>query len=164
VTARRRLNKRSQDGITSAPWLLYQDEGRRGKYAPVFKWSHFTSLLLCYAGQGRIWAPLGSSVPSTTHANDHIDGLAGTSKGVSAGLRTSLKIHCFCRLPGWARFIPHSFLLTCLTITATKIYVTLNHSKIVFKFISAISHRLPFVYDICLVPARKYYFLLLYCI
>jgi hypothetical protein len=47
--------------------------------------------ILCYAGQGRISATLGLSLPSTAHANDNIGGHTDASKGVSTRMRTRLK-------------------------------------------------------------------------
>jgi hypothetical protein len=114
---------------------------------------------LCCAGQGRISAPLGLSVPSTAQAIDNIGGLTDAYKGVSTRMRMSLKIGFFCLLSGRAGYILNMFLLCSLVVTAIKIYVTLNRLKIVLEFISAPPLRLLFVYDICLVPARKYYFL-----
>jgi hypothetical protein len=56
--------------------------------------------------------------------------------GASAYMRTSLKMHCFCHLPGRSDYIPHIFLLCSLIMRATKLYETLNRPKIAFKFSS----------------------------
>jgi hypothetical protein len=84
--------------------------------------------------------------------------------GASAGLRTSLEIHCITYGDEQTRVhnIPHIFLPGSLIGIATKVHATTNYFEIIFKLSWKLPHRLLFMNGSFLAPALKlYYFLLL---
>jgi hypothetical protein len=78
--------------------------------------------------------------PSPAHASIvQTDGQTDDFIGPLAGMLTSLNIRL---APGRAGHIAYILLFDSLTITATQIYVKLDHFEIVFEFSSALVHRL----------------------